>query len=184
MDMWRSVLLGVVLAGVLAGCSLGGKSADDFPPHESFATVSYPVGVLPTATGECAFGPMCLPHATYNCPAMADTCFTAKVAEHPGVTAEMVSYEILCHGVGRPKPNPPGTCQAINELVGLEAENDPSVCNGGLGSGVLPAGRVVGRVNGKYVSESITDLLCGLGSDGARAAHDRHVLMPQLFRSG
>ena len=25
-DMWRSVLLGVVLAGVLAGCSLGGAS--------------------------------------------------------------------------------------------------------------------------------------------------------------
>ena len=25
-DMWRSVLLGVVLAGVLAGCSLGGES--------------------------------------------------------------------------------------------------------------------------------------------------------------
>jgi hypothetical protein len=26
MDMWRSVLLGLVLAGVLAGCSLGGGS--------------------------------------------------------------------------------------------------------------------------------------------------------------
>ncbi len=181
--MMRSVLTLLGLCGVLAGCS-GGKSADDFPPHETFATVSYPVGVLPTAGGKCALGPICLPSAAYHCPAMADRCFTAKLAEHPGVRAEMLSYEILCHGAGRPKPNPPGSCAAINELVGFEARSDPSGCNLGLGSDVLPPGRVVGRVNGKYVSESITDLLCGLGSDGNRAAHDRHVLMPQLFPSG
>jgi hypothetical protein len=105
------------------------------------------------------------------------------VAGHPGVRVELPQYRIVCHGGGRPEKNPPGVCQAIAELVRFEAESDPSACNAGLGWGILPYGRVVGRVDGRYVSESITDMLCALGADGARAVHDRHVLMPQLFRS-
>lgn len=46
---------------LLLGCQ-GGKSADDVPPHLTFATVTYPVGIAPTATG-CPSGWQCLPPA-------------------------------------------------------------------------------------------------------------------------
>jgi hypothetical protein len=60
MDIWRSVLLGVVLAGVLAGCSLGGGSGagstSETPPAvsdgqaatnlEADATLRFEQGVL------------------------------------------------------------------------------------------------------------------------------------------
>jgi hypothetical protein len=93
---------------LLLGCQ-GGKSADDVPPHLTFATVTYPVGIAPTATG-CPSGWQCLPPA----------------------------------------------------------------------GSVLPPGRVVGRVNGTYVNETISGCLCGLNTtDANQAAHDRTLLMPR-----
>jgi hypothetical protein len=52
--MWRSVLLGVVLAGVLAGCSLGGGSeggASTRAPHDFSGTANLVVTLRASAGG-------------------------------------------------------------------------------------------------------------------------------------
>lgn len=49
-DMWRSVLLGVVLAGVLAGCSLGGGSGAASKGHRSEAVAHHGIGLTQIRT--------------------------------------------------------------------------------------------------------------------------------------
>jgi hypothetical protein len=107
----------------------------------------------------------------------ASRCFTIPLVHHPKVQVEMARYRILCHRVGGPISNPPGTCRAIIDLVSLQAKGN-TTCD--CAGSVLPPGRVVGRVNGTYVNETISGCLCGLNTtDANQAAHDRTLLMPR-----
>jgi hypothetical protein len=171
---WAAVL--AVMPLLALGCR--GKSADDFPPHLTFATVTYPVGVVSTPAG-CPTGWTCLAAPKHGrCPIRTAKCFTVALRRYPNVHVEMVRYNILCHGVSGPTRNPPGTCQAIISLVSLQAKGNATTCE--CPGQVLPAGRVVGRVNGSYVDEAITGCLCGLETaDANQAANDRSILMPR-----
>jgi hypothetical protein len=107
--MWRSVLIGVILAGVLAGCSVGGGS--EGAASQARTSVGAPGNLTPTALAEVRVSRIPLrftggmPLASVKCDATEYTGFAACSGYVPGSGAgQKVTVRLRLTGAGEPVP--------------------------------------------------------------------------------
>lgn len=94
--MWRSVLLGVVLAGLLAGCSLGGRSGDAASESASLPSQASSAGF----TGESA---VLFRYAYTHCYSFAKRSATADPpGSRPPIYSMDRSYPLVMIGSVKP----------------------------------------------------------------------------------
>jgi hypothetical protein len=131
-DMWRSVLLGVILAGLLAGCSLGGGSGA--------ARQGGRVGRLRE-------------HGPLTADVAARTSVTIRLLEITGGRVKVVRVQQLrCDPPNGSVADPAAACRALQDFVAHYHQYRNRFC--GRSANGTQIVEILGKVNGQRVGTS------------------------------
>jgi hypothetical protein len=163
--MWRSVAIGVVLAGLLAGCSWGGASGAASSTHQAATNVVLTVGVGDSEAKRSDVG-------TVVCPAGAQ-CF-AVALHNTTPTRWMLAARrrLSCDPGGGDYSDAAGACRALADFL----KGWPFVACGCVAVVGIDY-TIIGRVDGRTIRKRFTD--CTLCNAPPRIRHDIAVLFPR-----
>ncbi|MDT5231724.1 MAG: hypothetical protein QOI39_2224, partial [Mycobacterium sp.] len=151
--MWRSVLLGVVIAGVLAGCSLGSGSGASSNPSQTSTSqpragngvrwmISYGVGQEQRRRAEVARCP-----TGAVCRVVQDRQVTFSNGEHGWV--RIATRHLTCPTATGDCVDPTRACQVLSRLRSILVREPPVACF--CPASLSIPGKAIAAINGRRV---------------------------------